>query len=357
MTAPGDDPADGDGDGDDTVPTGRAGVDPLIAYPLESTGQTGQIERPGDQTPWWFVPAMFAVALGFIGLLVYVDRVRDDQAASAIASAGAVADGPSPSGDGAVPPSGPDTPRTAPTSPTTESIVQSSVDPRLDLLPPPGTIQIGATQYPVVARCEVHLPDAPVDANVQVSSYLFADDEGGRGLIERTFDGSSDSAMRLLAGTSTSTTEVSAIGDAGAFAATFVAGDVIVNPSADVAQQCDDRLVTNEPGQFSEPHTRIVLDVCVADDRSGMTIAGLTSEGARFEIQQAGGELAEIVFVDGSGELLRTSAPATILRTGDMLSASGVVSSDTGTEYDLTIDIGTTVTVAGARPCTDVDRL
>ncbi len=42
----------GDHDDDPTVPTGRSGIDPLLAYPKLATGDTGQIERPGDQTPW-----------------------------------------------------------------------------------------------------------------------------------------------------------------------------------------------------------------------------------------------------------------------------------------------------------------
>ena len=124
-------------------------------------------------------------------------------------------------------------------------------------------------------------------------------------------DDTSDAATRLVSGTLTSTAEVDEIGDAGAFIASFVGADVVVNPVTDSETQCGDRLVTNEPAQFSEPHTRVILDVCVeTGGPTGTTISGLTSEGSRFEILQAGGELAEIVFERGTDDLLRTSAPA-----------------------------------------------
>ena len=155
----------------------------------------------------------------------------------------------------------------------------------------------------------------------------------------------------------TSTAEVAEIADAGAFIASFVGADVVVNPVTDTETQCGDRLVTNEPAQFAEPHTRIILDVCVdAGGPTGTTISGLTSEGNRFEILQAGGELAEIVFERGPDDILRTSAPAVILRTGDQLSASGVVSNGTD-DLDITIDIGATTVVDEARACTSADRL
>ena len=340
-----------DGD-DDTVPTGRAGVDPLIAYPRESTGETGQMERPGDHTPWWFIPGMFAVGLGFIGLLVFINDRRSE-------SDGAV---PEPTVSEA-PAQTTESPTTvAETAPTTEpettvEAASTTVDPRIDDLPNPGVVRVGPDDYDIASRCEVHLPFDPVDTETQVSSYFFFDIDGARGLVERVIDGSGDSATRLVSGTLTSTAEVAEIGDAGAFVASFVGADVVVNPVTDVDTQCGDRLVTNEPGKFAEPHTRIVLDVCVeSGGPAGTTISGLTSEGNRFEILQAGGELAEIVFERGSDDIMRTSAPATILRTGDQLSASGVISNGTD-DLDITIDIGTTTVVDEARGCTPADRL
>lgn len=343
-------------DDDDTVPTGRAGVDPLIAYPLEATGQTGEIERPGDQTPWWFIPGMFAVGLGFIGLLVFINDRRADQSAS---------DAPAPAdvaADVTEAPVAPETPApTAAESSTSEAATSTeattTIDPRIADLPAPGTVRVGPAEYPVVARCEVHLPFEPVDTETQVSSYFFFDEAGERGLVERAVDVTSDSARRLVSGIFTSSVDVTEIGDAGAFSANFVGGEVVVNPATSGDEQCGDRVVTNAPGQFAEPHTRIVLDVCLADDGpAGTTISGLTSEGSRFEILQAGGELAEIIFERAPDDLLRTSAPATILRTGDQLSASGVVSNGTD-DLDITIDIGTTTSEATARACSASDRL
>jgi len=139
-------------------------------------------------------------------------------------------------------------------------------------------------------------------------------------------------------------------------AGAFVGGDVVVNPPESRESDCADRVVTNEPGQFAEPHIQIVLDVCVDDGgSSGTTIAGLISEGGRFEILQAGGELAEIVLERGPDDRLRTSAPATILRTDEQLSASGVVSNGVE-DLDITIDVGSGV-VEDARACTESDRL
>ncbi len=338
-----------DGD-DDTVPTGRAGVDPLIAYPLQSTGQTGQIERPGDQTPWWFVPGMFAVGLGFIGLLVFVNNRRADDVVTVPDPV--VSEVPT-SAPTVAPSTSPPTVETA----ATVEAVTTTIDPRIADLPAPGSVRVGTIDHEIAARCEVHLPFEPVDTATQLSSYFFIDDNGERGLVERVVDASGDAATRLVSGTLTSTSEVTEIGDAGAFIASFVGADVVVNPVTDTETQCDDRVVTNEPGQFAVPHTRIVLDVCVVDDgSSGTTISGLTSEGSRFEILQAGGELAEIVFERGPEDVLRTSAPATILRTGEQLSASGVVSNGTD-DLDITIDIGTSTGVAEARVCSAADRL
>jgi hypothetical protein len=340
-----------DGD-DDTVPTGRAGVDPLIAYPRESTGETGQIERPGDHTPWWFIPGMFAVGLGFIGLLVFINDRRS--VSDAVAPEPTVSEAPATT-TGA-PTTAAETQPTAEPETTVEA-VSTTIDPRVDDLPMPGVVRVGPDGYEIASRCEVHLPFDPVDTETQLSSYFFFDGNGERGLVERAVDGSGDAATRLVSGTLASTAEVAEIGDAGAFIASFVGADVVVNPVTDADTQCGDRLVTNEPAQFAEPHTRIILDVCVeSGGPTGTTISGLTSEGSRFEILQAGGELAEIVFERGRDDILRTSAPATILRTGDQLSASGVVSNGTD-DLDITIDIGATTVVDEARGCAPADRL
>ena len=157
---------------------------------------------------------MFAVGLGFIGLLVFVnDRRADDDAAAVTEPIRSRAAG----GDRRLPPRRRQLDAsTVETEPTIEA-VSTTVDPRIADLPAPGTVRVGPDDYEIVARCEVHLPFDPVDTETQLSSYFFFDGNGERGLVERRVDGSSDSATRLVSGTFTSTAEVSEIGDAGAF--------------------------------------------------------------------------------------------------------------------------------------------
>ena len=350
------------GDADDpTVPTGRAGVDPLLAFPKESTGETGQIERPGDQTPWWFIPGLCAVAVFFIGLLATInqDRASDRLAAeqqAATPTAPEVAVAPVESNTTSAAPA---EPVTAETAPVTDVDVSTTVDPRLADLPPVGIVRVNGADSPIESRCEVQLPFDPADTEFQVSSYFFFDDAGERQLIDRIFDGATERAQML---DDSQFVGLDEIGDAGAFVATFASPDgaeveVVVNPGTDSEPHCGDRVVTNEPGQFAEPHTRIILDVCVDRTTDAFaTVVGLTSEGARFEILQAGGELGEIVFVERGAEAMRTTAPAFIIRTGDITSASGVVS-EGANDLDITIDIGNEVTEADARTCVSSDRL
>ncbi len=333
---------------DSTASAGRAGVDPLLAFPKESTGQTGQIERPGDQTPWWFVPGLCAVAVFFIGLLATInqDRTSDRLAAEQRAARSSPivdADSADQTAVSVVPGAG----------------AASSVDPRIADLPPTGTVRVNGVQFPIESSCEAQLPLAPADTGFEVSSYFFFAADGQRGLIDRIFDGETERAQLL--GDSLFV-ELDEIGDAGAFVATFDGleanrFDVVVNPGTDNDARCGDRVVTYEPGQFSEPHTRAILDVCIDRTTDAFTtIVGLTSEGARFEILQAGGELGEIVFVERGAPAMRTAAPAFIVRSGDVTSASGVVS-EGANDLDIAIDIGNDVTEADARTCLASDRL
>lgn len=348
----------GDAD-DDTVPTGRAGVDPLIAYPSEPTGLTGEISRPGDGTPWWFIPGMVVVALSFVSLWAYIGESRADDGevtADVVADLdGRDAESSSNESNTAFDDgSAPDSPTAG--GSTSTSPGSTTIDPLVAELPVPGVLRVADAQYVIASRCEGHFPFEPVDTDTQLSSYFFFDGNGQRGLIERTLTDEADTTTRLLSGVSTMSSDVTDVGDAGAFASVFVGGSVVVNPT-DGGSQCADRMVTTPPGQLADPHTRIVLDVCVnVGGPTGTTIAGFTSEGSRFEILQAGGELAEIVFERGPDDRLRTSAPATIERTGDQLSASGVVSNGVD-DLDITIDIGSVVSVADARQCTSADRL
>lgn len=339
-------------DDDPTVPSGRAGVDPLIAFPKLATGHTGQIERPGDQTPWWFIPGLCAVALLLIGLLVVA---ADRRSAPQVAAPAGDVDGGADAGAG---PETPSEPAGSVDAVAGDGEPTTTLDPRIADLPPHGTVRFGGSDVEILVRCEVHLPFDPVDTEFQTSSYFFFDSSGISRSIDRVSTPDGDSAD-LLRGNDRFV-GIDDIGDDGAFVASFVGDteyEVVVNPGSDAEQDCGDRLVTNAPGQFSEPHTRILLDVCVDDVNDvGTTIAGATSQRSRFEILQAGGELAEIVFDPGTGPLMRTDAPASVIRTEGILSASGVVSDGTN-DLDITIDLGSTVGESDARRCSPSDRL
>ncbi|MFK8022898.1 MAG: hypothetical protein AB8G26_02945 [Ilumatobacter sp.] len=348
---------------DDTAPTARRGADPLIVNPKRATGETGQVERPGARTPWWFVPGLCAVSLLLIGLLVIAADHRRDAQVDGVADPTAVDDSaPIPPGDGesetldaeelAV-----DQPDAEPGA-ETAAASNPTVDSRIDELPPVGTVRYGDSDRQILTRCEVHLPFDPVDTEFQTSSYFFFDSSGVSQMIDRISTPSGDRAA--LERGNFRFVDLEPIGDEGAFAARFDSNrriEVIVHPPNDEEDDCGDRVVTNSPGQFAEPHTRIVLDVCtdLVND-TGTTISGLTSQGARFEILQAGGELAEIVFDPGDGREFRTAAPAFVIRNDGILSASGVVSDGT-VELDITIDIGSTTGERNARSCAPSDRL
>lgn len=350
----------GEHDDDAAVPSGHAGIDPLLANPKLSTGQTGQIERPGDHSPWWFIPGLCAVALLLIGLLVVVaDRRSTPQVVAppteTAADPGIVTTAPLVT-DAAEPDAAPEAEPGATAAPLVETT--TTLDPRINDLPPAGTARFRGSDREILARCEVHLPFEPADTEFQTSSYFFFDSSGISQLIDRVSTVDGDRAE--LARGDARFVAVDDIGDGGAFVAAFAGEsefEVVVNPGVEAEQDCGDRLVTNAPGQFTEPHTRIILDVCVDNlNDVGTTIAGATSQGARFEILQAGGELAEIVLDQGDGSLMRTTAPAFVIRDDGILSASGVVSDGTN-DLDITIDLGSTTSESDARACSPSDRL
>ncbi len=336
-------------DDDTTESMLGAGVDPLIASPKRATGLTGQIERPGDQTPWWFVPGLALVSVLLFALLLVVVDQNNSLREPVSASPQAAATEP----DVQVSPTGDSTATPAPAS----TLVTTTVDPRLDDLPPVGFIRYQGSDREIRFRCEVHRPFAPADTEFTTSSYFFFDSSGISQLIDRidTPDGTSSQLHRG----DFRFVELVDIGDQGAFAATFDRDrriEVIVNPGDVTEQNCGDRVVTNAPGQFAEPHAQIVLDVCLAQDRAGRTVVGTITQGGRFEILQAGGELAEVVYDRGDGQVFRSAAPAFLIRADGILSASAVVTNGTD-DLDITIDIGTTVGEDSARPCSPSDRL
>lgn len=339
---------------DDTKPADRAGVDPLIANPLQSTGHTGEIPRPGDETPRWFIPSLFIVFAAFIAGLVYVSQIGERRADTAAPATMDTAPEPDPVEAGAAGTDSGESPTTDTGSdPVQSDPVQSDPgqsDPsQSDVLPPPGSVRVGSATYPIMAYCEVHFPLAPVDEQRQVSSYVFDDGSGVPRLIDRIVDGGDDTATSTAPGIDDSVGSIEEVGDT---------ADIVVNPAAEGDADCDERLVTNEPGQFSEPHTWVVLDTCAdtgAGDGDGFFVAGLTSEGGRFSARAIADGSAELRFraPGGTGGEVLVDAAASVI-ADDSFSASGFVT-DGDRELDLTIDL--TAPADDRRSCTVSDRI
>src|SRR6056297_3596639 len=142
--------------GDDVVGSSdTVGVDPLLADPKVATGRTGEIERPGDHVPWWFVPGLCAVALLLVGLLVVVADRRSTPRTAASATAGTSSVTVSPTTSlltlgGASPGQ---LPQAAPDVDVASSVVPSTtVDPRLDDLPPSGTVRFSGSDREILVR-------------------------------------------------------------------------------------------------------------------------------------------------------------------------------------------------------------
>lgn len=351
---------------DDTKPTDRAGVDPLIANPLQSTGHTGEIPRPGDETPRWFIPSLFIVFAAFIAGLVYVSQIGERRADTAAPATMDTAPEPDPVEAGAAGADSGESPTTDTGSDPVQSDAGQSDPSQSDVLPPPGSVRVGSATYPIMAYCEVHFPLAPADEQRQVSSYVFGDGSGVPRLIDRIVDGGDDTATSTAPGIDDSVGSIEEVGDTGSFIATFDDTDtspgdtagIVVNPAAEGDADCDERLVTNEPGQFSEPHTWVVLDTCAdtgADDGDGFFVAGLTSEGGRFSARAIADGSAELRFraPGGTGGEVLVDAAASVI-ADDSFSASGFVT-DGDRELDLTIDL--TAPADDRRSCTVSDRI
>ncbi|WP_420450483.1 hypothetical protein [Ilumatobacter sp.] len=342
---------------DEVGPSGSEAIDPLLDTPPRHTEpEAAHHDRPGSSTPLWFVPSLFVVLVAFTAGLVAIGQ-RGSEATASTAPGASDADAPRVESTAAL--AG---------SPANSGATGSALAPDGDRsdpveLPPPGSVRVGGRTTALTAQCEVHLPLAPSDSELQVSTYAFVDSTGAVAAVDRSFD--ADGERVSLTGVEPVTATVDEIGDDGAFVAVLSTGsdralDVVVSPRDD--DRCDDRVVTNLPGQFSEPRTLIVLATCSdgalgPGDRS--RLAGLTSERGRFSISTAG---------DGSARV-RVSAPAlagsVVLEDPDAeyvvddrtLSASGVVRG--GTDLDLAFDVTLDVSLPGdgATSCTERDRI
>jgi hypothetical protein len=312
--------------------TAKPGADPLILSPKISTGLTGQIERPGDHSPPWFVPLMFVGFAVFIAGLVYVaqNRRTDSRAVDADVAA----------------PSEVRADVAAVDSIGARDVGAATTTLDADTPSSAGTVVVAGEVFEIAAQCEVHAPFAPLDTGYQVSSYAFVDGGGSTRVLDRVFDAGTELATYRVG--EFEFVGISTIGDTGGFAATFRDNEkfneveIVVNPALAGASDCSDRIVINEPGQFSEPHTLIVLGTCVNRTPTGVVVDGITSEGSRFDVSQIDADLVDIAFRSGSlgATTLRTDSPGSIFLDFDIVSVSGVVT-DGAESLDISIDIGT----------------
>lgn len=382
-----DDEGSGDGQtGDRGSGDAARRSDPLLANPVLATGHTGEMPRPGDDRSPWVIGLLLAAFASLISGLVTVALTRDDGAdpasdAVAVAIDGEVGDEPRPVGgtddsatdtdtatDTDVPPtagesaddSTDDTAGTVgdgepsdggdgegagedgSTSDPVSTDSPTSLDGRR--LPAPGFAVVGTATVPVVSACEVHLPLAPADNDVQLSSYFVRSPSGEPLVIDRRFSGDGDAEVRL-GGRVASSVVVDSDAVRGAFVADF--GDdgdddalsLVVNPDPAGGTACEDTVVTNEPGQIAFPHTRVVMASCASGSvDSGLFTAGVTSDGGSFTALDNADGTVSLTYLDDEvgSELIDPSA--SVSEADGRLGYSGLVTN--GVEsLDITIDL------------------
>lgn len=333
---------------DDDAPTVRDGDDPLLAHPVVPTGETGAIARPGDDRSPVVVGVLFAAACALIAGLATIAATRDD-ATEPSAAIGTVTDGDASSDDGAGPGDG------------------GGRDARL---PAPGSARLGDRDLEIVAGCATHLPLAPNDLDAQVSSYLLRPDDALPIVVDRRF-GDRDVPDVAVASADLDLEVVASadVGDGGAFVADLVDPDgreitLAVDPGDGGGLDCDDLLVTNEPGQLAFPYSRVVLDVCtVGDQGDDLAATVLTSEGGRFTARNragtAEGDTAELTYTDPTLGSVLVDPAGTSFQSDGRLGWSGVVGSqdgEDGADGRVSLDITVDVAVDATRPCTAAEQ-
>ncbi|MEM8747943.1 MAG: hypothetical protein AAGF91_14680 [Actinomycetota bacterium] len=276
-------------------------IDPLLSDPAVPTGQTGAIERPGDDRPAWLVPILAVVLIGFVAVLAAVAAQRDETGDETDAGAGDAAptepadsDSRETSGSGdvvetSVPPND-DATDPADTVPDVASTVDVPVGA--------GVVVVGGTESMIVSACEDHRPFAPADESVRTSTYAFRDGDGSLQLLSRRVEpdgpGGSDASVvewigRGLTGVAAGgdpvgpfTVDLSAASDAGSEGSEVVA--VSVDPAGSNGLGCDSLVVTNEPGQFAFPTARVVMAACSESGDTASGVVGVLSSGGRFDV-------------------------------------------------------------------------
>lgn len=356
-------------------------TDPLIADPALPTGETGQIPRPGPEHSPWLVGLLLAAFASLISGLVTIAIVRDDGDSTTAPSLVSAVDAASDSdavddGRGGAGPDGADDDRGSggaddggegtalvPVGPadsgSTDATDGSAVEPSsptvLDgqTLPAPGSAVIAGATVPITASCAVHLPLAPADNDLQLSSYFVRTADGAPLVIDRRFDGGAPAGVEID-GVAAGDVVVDADEERGAFVARSPDGlEVLVHPDPGAGTACDDTLVTNEPGQLAFPHTHIVMASC-ASGALGIDLfaTGIASEGGRFAALDNADGTVTLSYSDPefSSELLDPAASA--FESEGRLGVSGLV-----TNGAVDLDIAIDMTPARGRACTGVDDL
>lgn len=358
-------------------------TDPLIAHPAVPTGHTGEMPRPGEVRSPWVIGLLLAAFASLISGLVTVAVTRgaDDSFMATEQSAAtaevSVAPLPAPAASSAGAEVGADAVAESPeqTDTAADAVAESGTatsgagevdeaddEPLTSLggetLPAPGNAIVVGTTVAIASSCEGHLPFAPAETDLEVSSYVVRIDEGAPLVIDRRL---ADGADSVSIG---STVGESVVVDprSGAFVARVpaLAGGadesasiVAVNPDPIGGLECGDTLVTNEPGQIAFPHTRVVMVSC-ASGVFGIDVfaAGITSEGGEFTAWDNADGTVVLSYVDPDVDSALLDAAASAFEVDDRLGFSGVV-----TNGAVTLDIAIDVTPERGRPCTETSSL
>ncbi len=229
-------------------------------------------------------------------------------------------------------------------------------------LPAPGVIRVGASEFPLLGSCVGLQPLAPNDTATVVSSHVFSPDGEREQVVERWFTAEGIDGVRVDGPGAAGLRQVEVV-DAtvpGGFAASLERPDggtvdLAVNPLPEAEQDCSQVVVTNVPGQFAFPYTRVVLAACQEGDPlvDGRVVA-ILSEGARMLVQ-ANGDDTHTLTLRTADTLLSPQVElvdelGSLVADGELLGYSGLVT-DGETSLDLTFDLD----AADTRACTPDD--
>ncbi len=229
-------------------------------------------------------------------------------------------------------------------------------------LPAPGVIRVGASEFPLLASCVGSQPLAPNDTATVVSSHVFSPDGDREQVVERWFTSDGIDGVRVDGPGAGGLRQIEVVDAtvAGGFSASLERPDggtvdLVVNPLPEAEQDCSQVVVTNVPGQFAFPYTRVVLAACVeGDPRVDGRVVAILSESARMLVQANGDDTHTLTLRTAetllSPQLELVDELGSLVADEDRLGYSGLVT-DGETSFDLTFDLD----AADARACTADD--